>query len=59
MTTLEIVLLATTIAPIVLGLVGRLIRTLGTPRAEAIGSAFEGAGVDVAKVREAMKGQDK
>lgn len=46
----EIVLLVTALAPIVLGVLGRVLRASASQRVQAVGALLEGAGVDIAKV---------
>lgn len=53
MSTTEIVLLVTTLAPIILGVLGRVLRASASQRVQAVGEVLEGAGVDLAKVARA------
>ena len=50
----EIVLLITTMLPVLLGTLGAILRTSESQRVQAIGAALQGAGVDVAKVSRAV-----
>jgi stage V sporulation protein SpoVS len=50
----EIILLITTMLPVLLGTLGAILRTSENQRVQAIGAALQGAGVDVAKVSRAV-----
>lgn len=51
MSTTEIVLLMTTLAPLVLGVLGAILRASPNQRVQAIGAVLQAVGVDVAKAR--------
>lgn len=54
MTTTEIVLLVTTLAPMLLGILGAILRTSSSQRVQAVGAACVALGVDVAKARRSV-----
>lgn len=50
----EIVLLLTTLAPVMLGAIGSVLRASSNQRLQAVGATMQAVGVDIAKARRSV-----